>query len=183
MRRPLIAIVRTALIGAATLLTGCLVFNQSPLTTINTVPPQVVGTVPSLDGGSACLPLSALDGGIQASLPAGVPAQVIFSEPMDDDTLEPGLALYACNPTCGGAELPLALTVIPGSPLPPYAQSNPAPYTVQLGPAANGEACQPDGGTYGCFLSGVYLLDVRTLLTDAEGNALPAECEIQFQAL
>jgi hypothetical protein len=165
---------------------GCLSPTHSALTTINTVPPVVIGSVPSLDGGSACLPPSALlDAGPPASLPSGVPAQVTFSEDMDINTLRPGIGLFQCPCPIGQepTEVPLTLSVITSQTLPDYSLTQGIPFTVQIQPAADGNPCLPDGGTYGCFSSALYLLQLRTLLTDPEGNALQQDCQINFEAL
>ncbi len=182
MRRNLIGLVMVAL-GA-----GCLNPAQSALTYKNQVPPRVIGTVPSFDGGSACFPTSPnSDAGIIiASLAQGVPAQVIFSETMDVNTLRPGIGLFQCPCTPDQlVEVPTELSVLSATDLPDYGQITQGlyPFTVQITPALDGNPCQPDGGTFGCFTSALYLWQIRTLLTDTAGNPLEQECQVNFESL
>jgi hypothetical protein len=176
MRRQLIKIWLTGFAAG-----GCVIPVQPPLTTKNTVPPLVVGTLPSLrDGGLACT-LSGTDGGGLPVLASGVAAQVVFSEAIDPASLDAGLSLFKCPCSPGQTPLPLLLAFDAGSQWPDYAQTN--PFTVFIQPAQNGTPCLPDGGTFGCFSNAVYQLQVNTWVTDSAGNALVQACQLDFHAL
>lgn len=160
------------------LLAGCRQRGQPELDTQNTIPPQVVSTVPPLP-----------DAGVIISWSAGV--QVTFSEEMDPDTLNPGIQLFAPPSSAGGTaiQVPVLITRTSGvAPFPPYAESNPSPPSEQptylIQQAAGGGNCQTDGGNVGCFEAPAnYDLRLLTLLTDTTGLPLPAQVDVLFTTI
>ena len=126
--------------------------------------PQILSTVPPVP-----------DGGL---FTVSSPVEITFSEPMDPNSLRPGIAIFTGNPA---QELPLAIAVPQPSPVPDYAQTNPGPYTVQVRPAA-GTPCSATVDAGFCFAPGTYLLQLRTLLTDPAGNPIPSAQQVLFTA-
>jgi hypothetical protein len=151
-------------------LAACLQPGKADLFPESSLAPTVLSTLPS-------------DGGIAFS----VPLQVTFSKDMDPETLRPGIALYTGNPA---QEVPLILSVPPPPAIPDFARTDPScaeglcAYTVTIQQASGGSPCPlPDGGTSptGCMSTQTaYLIDLRTLLTDTTGLALPNEVQIPF---
>ncbi|WP_375773203.1 Ig-like domain-containing protein [Archangium gephyra] len=141
MRRLLLV----GLLGCA----ACLEPGDPFLAARDTDPPDVVSTEPSAGG----------------TLPASGTLEILFSESMDVRTLRPGIAVFE-----GRVEVPLKLTVPPGSGVDEDIERGDVPYTVTVGTEA------------GAFVPGTaYTLVLRTSLTDQEGNPLGQEVRVPFR--
>ncbi|HYO66172.1 MAG TPA: Ig-like domain-containing protein [Archangium sp.] len=141
MRRLLLV----SLLGCA----GCLEPGDPFLAERDTDPPDVVSTEPSAGG----------------TLPVNGTLEILFSESMDVRTLRPGIAVFE-----GRVELPLKLTVPPGSDVGENIERGDVPYTVTV------------GAETGAFMPGTaYTLVLRTSLTDQEGNPLGQEVRVPFR--
>ncbi len=136
---------------------ACLEPGAPLLARLDETPPSVLSTVPPIT-----------DGGTLSSLPAGSPIEITFSEEMDIRTLRPGISVLKRN-RVPPEELSLLVTVPP--PGPPLVQDLDRPYLVRVYP--NGQTLLPDNTNYSLVL--------RTLLADAQGNALPEEIQIRFR--
>ncbi|WP_199243204.1 Ig-like domain-containing protein [Vitiosangium sp. GDMCC 1.1324] len=141
MRRVLLV----GLLGCA----GCLEPGDPMLAARDTDPPEVVSTKPGA-GGTVLV-----DGSLE----------VVFSESMDTRTLRPGIAVFE-----GRVELPLVLTVPPGSDVDDNVERGDVPYTVTV-------STEP-----GVLKPGTaYTLVLRNSLTDFEGNPLRQEVRVPFR--
>ncbi len=129
--------------------TACLEPGDPFLAARDTDPPDVVSTEPSAGG----------------TLPAAGTLEILFSESMDVRTLRPGIAVFE-----GRVEIPLRLTVPPGSDEGEAIERGDVPYTVTVGTET------------GTFTPGTaYTLVLRTSLTDQEGNPLAQEVRVPFR--
>jgi Bacterial Ig-like domain len=143
MRRLLLV----GLLGCA----ACLEPGEPFLAARDTDPPDVVSTEPSAGG----------------TVPANGTLEILFSETMDVRTLRPGIAVFE-----GRVEVPLKLTVPPGSDVGEDVERGDVPYTVTVGTEA------------GAFAPGTaYTLVLRTSLTDQEGNPLAQEVRVPFRTV
>jgi Bacterial Ig-like domain len=141
MRRLLLV----GLLGCA----ACLEPGDPFLAARDTDPPDVLSTDPSAGG---------------TVLATGT-LEILFSETMDVRTLRPGISVFE-----GRVEVPLKLTVPPGSDEGEDVERGDVPYTVTVGTEA------------GAFVPGTaYTLVLRTSLTDQEGNPLAQEVRVPFR--
>ena len=140
---------RRLLLGGLLGCAACLEPGDPFLAARDTDPPDVVSTEPSAGG----------------TLAANGPLEILFSESMDVRTLRPGIAVFE-----GRVEVPLKLTVPPGSGVDENIERGDVPYTVTVGTET------------GAFVPGTaYTLVLRTSLTDQEGNPLGQEVRVPFR--
>ncbi len=130
-------------------LTGCLSAGESLYPKLDSLPPTLVEIVPSMGG--------------DAGVPSLTPSQVIvltFSEPMDLDSLRPGIVVRNKD----RKEQPLTIRVAADQVRPITARDPDLPFSVQVSSA-----------DLSGFAVGSYQLILRTLLIDQQGNGLDGE--------
>lgn len=136
-----------AAIAALSAASGCLLPGEPSYARRDSTPPRVREVQPNV---------LAPDGGTP-SVAANQVFAVIFTEQMDINSLRPGIAVLSAGTH---EEQPLSLT----TPEPVVDEvDTDVPQTVQVAAAS------------GAFLRGGYTLVLRTLLLDAQGNALESE--------
>lgn len=141
--------VRPLLCAVAVLLAGCLSVGEPLYGKLDPVSPTVVSIVPAM--------------GADAGVPTLSPSQFIvltFSEPMDLDSLRPGIVIRNKD----RKEQPLTIQVDVDQLRPITARDPDIPFKVQI------SAADPAG-----FSTGAYQLILRTLLIDQQGNQLNSE--------
>ena len=121
-------------------LSSCLDPGGSLYDRADTDPPRVLfeNMKPRILGGDAGVPTVAAGGTLELS----------FSEPMDPDSLRPGIVIRI-NPA-----------------------RNEIPLLLQAPPTVTGEYVVRISSAEGTFVSGVYTMQLRTLLIDVAGNPI-----------
>ena len=134
-------------LGLLLALTGCLEPGGQGISYRDQDPPRVSQTDPAANGRVA---------------KTGV-IQITFSEPMDDRSLAPGIALLS-----GTQNVPLQVYLPPTNAPEPVLRG---PFTVTVQPTAPLAGDAP------------YTLVLKTLLADTAGNPLPEEVRVGFFTL
>ncbi len=139
-----------ALAAAAALaaIAGCLSPGSPYYPVMDDKPPTVVSIDPPMGDTAGG------DGGVP-TLTVGQIITITFSEPMDLDSIRPGIAIR----DAGREEIPLLIAIDPSQRKGPTAADLDVDWPVHV-TAANG------------FVPGVYQLILRPLLIDQQGNAL-----------
>ena len=145
---------RPLLCAALVMLAGCLSVGEPLYGKLDPVHPTLLSSVPAL--------------GADAGTPTLTPSQFIvltFSEPMDLDSLRPGIVIRNKD----RREQPLTISVEVDQLQPIRASDPDIPFSVQI------SAADPAG-----FPVGAYQLILRTLLIDQQGNGLNSEVLAPF---
>ena len=136
---------RLLVLGAVACAHGCLEPGRPYLNEKDSVPPSVVKVVPERG----------------QSVTKDTTIEITFTEAMDLRSLRPGIGLLR-----GPAEVETTMRISGPGPVPEDIEQSDVPFRVQVIPR------YPDGDA-GVLIGGVqYTIELRTLLTDSEGNRL-----------